>query len=91
MFYFVIQFVVSFDPSNFGITLTVILDLPIIGPIVIGQVSGNLKNGISIKVGYPGVLSGEVGVKLEGNAVYLFYDFTAFGTHYKNQIHLFDI
>lgn len=67
------------------------LDIPFIGPVQIGKVGGNLKHGVSLKMGYSGILSGEVGIRLDGNNVVLYWEFTAFGAKYKDEIVIFSI
>lgn len=67
------------------------ISLPFIGGIEIGKVAGNLKQGVSIKVGYKGIASGEIGVKLDGSSVILYWDLSAFGASYKDEIKLFSI
>lgn len=52
---------------------------------------GNLKHGVSLKIGYSGIVSGEVGVRLDGNKVILYWEFTAFGATYKDEIVIFSI
>lgn len=67
------------------------MNIPILGSIQIGKVGGNLKHGVSLKIGYSGIVSGEVGVRLDGNKVILYWEFTAFGATYKDEIFIFSI
>lgn len=76
---------------NLGVSLTVVLNIPIIGAVTVGNTSGNLAQGLSLKIGFPGVLNGNVGVKLDGNDAILYWDFTALGSSAKASVKLFDI
>lgn len=76
---------------NLGVGLTVVLNIPILGAVTIGSISGSLAQGISLKIGYSGLLSGEVGVRLDGSDVILFWEFTAFGHSYKGSTKLFSV
>ncbi|KAF5373482.1 hypothetical protein D9615_009428 [Tricholomella constricta] len=80
------------DLSTFSVALKVILNIPIIGGVTIANVVGNLKDGIELKIGYPGILGGIVGLKLDGNSdVVLSWDFTALGKSFKGSKVLFHI
>lgn len=74
-----------------GVDVQVKLNIPILGSVEIGKISGNLKQGVSLKVGYSSVAGGEVGVKLDGSDVILYWDLKAFSYSYKDQIKLFSI
>lgn len=89
--YAIAQIVVSYDSVNLGVSLTVVLNIPILGAVTIGSISGNLAQGISLKIGYARILSGEVGVRLDGNDVILYWEFSAFGSSYKSSVKLFSI
>lgn len=67
------------------------LNLPIIGGITIGKVSGNLKQGVSLKIGYKAIASGEVGVRLDGSDVIVYWKLSAFGKSYEDEVKLFSI
>ncbi|KAF5377920.1 hypothetical protein D9615_006699 [Tricholomella constricta] len=82
----------TIDLSTFSVSLKIILKVPILGGVTIANVVGNLKDGIEVKVGYPGLLGGIVGVKLDANSdVVLSWDFTAFGKGFQGSKVLFHI
>ena len=61
--------------------------MPIIGQIDIAHAKGNLNQGISLHVGYKGIVSGEVGVKLKnGSTAILWWDLDAFGNSLKDEV-----
>lgn len=67
------------------------INIPIIGKIQIGKVAGNLEQGVALKIGYKAIASGEIGVKREDGSIILYWDLSAFGSSYKDQIKLFSI
>lgn len=82
---------VAYNPTTGTISLEAYVNVPIIGSVGIGKISGNLTDGINLSLGYPGILSGSVGIKLDGSTVTLIYSFTAFGSSYEDEIPLFNI
>lgn len=85
------QIVINYDLANLGVDVQVKLNVPILGSVEIGKISGNLKQGLSLKVGYSGIAGGEVGVKLNSSDVILYWDLSAFSYSYKDEIKLFSI
>lgn len=67
------------------------LNIPILGSVEIRKFSGNLEQGVSLKVVYSGIAGGEVGVKLNGSDVILYWDLSAFSYSYKDEVKLFSI
>ena len=59
--------------------------------VQIAKASGSLKDGVTLSIGYPGVLGGTLTFQLSGNDVMLNYDFTAFSLEYKGKIKIFTI
>ena len=59
--------------------------------VQIAKAGGSLKDGVTLSIGYPGILSGSLTFKMEGNDVVLYYDFTAFGYNYSGKIVIFHI
>lgn len=85
------QVTINYDEVNLGIEIIVKIKIPFLGSVEIGKVSGNLKQGVSLKIGYKGIASGEIGVRLDGSNVVLYWDLSAFGASYKDQVKLFSI
>lgn len=74
-----------------SVEIVVKLNLPIIGSHTIGKVSGNLKQGVVLKIGYKLIASGELGVRLVGDDVILYWNFSANGKEYAYEIKRFSI
>lgn len=75
---------ISIDLSTFSVGIKVILHLPIIGGVTVANVVGNLKEGVNLHIGYPGILGGSIALKIDDNSDVVFsWDFTAFGKGYK--------
>ena len=85
------KIVINYDLVNLGVEVVAKIKVPILGSITIAKASGNLKQGVSLKIGYKGIASGEVGVRLNGSTVVLYWDVNAFGASYKDEINLFSI
>ena len=88
---FFLKIVINYDLANLGVEVVAKIKVPILGSITIAKASGNLKQGVSLKIGYKGIASGEVGVRLNGSTVVLYWDVNAFGASYKDEINLFSI
>lgn len=81
---------ISIDLTNLAIDITVYLQLLFVN-VQIAKASGSLKDGVTLSIGYPGVLGGTLTFQLSGNDVMLIYDFTAFSLEYKGKIKIFTI
>ncbi|KIM60216.1 hypothetical protein SCLCIDRAFT_9737 [Scleroderma citrinum Foug A] len=81
---------ISIDLTNLAIDITVYLQLLLVN-VQIAKASGSLKDGVTLSIGYPGVLGGTLTFQLSGNDVMLIYDFTAFSLEYKGKIKIFTI
>ena len=85
------QVAITYDLSTLEVEIKVKINVPILGSITIAKAKGNLKQGVSVHVGYKGIASGEVGLKLKGSTVIVYWDLNAFGKALKDQIELFSI
>ncbi|KAG6908980.1 hypothetical protein DXG01_002469 [Tephrocybe rancida] len=86
-----LEIVLDFDPSNWSVSVSVRFKVPFDGTVTLANIVGNLKEGISLKIGYPPILGGIVGLKLNGTAVVFSWDFTVLGKQYKGEKVLFNI
>jgi len=59
--------------------------------VQIAKASGSLDDGVTLDIGFPGVLSGTLKFGLSGNDVVLAYSFTVFNFNYKASITIFTI
>ena len=82
---------INYDLANLGVEVVAKINIPILGSITIAKASGNLKQGVSLNVGYKGIASGEIGVRLDGSTVVLYWNLSAFGASYKDEVNLFSI
>ena len=82
---------INYDLANLGVEVVAKVNVPILGSITIAKASGNPNQGVSLNIGYKGIASGEVGVRLDGSTVILYWDLSAFGASYKDEISLFSI
>lgn len=63
------------------------LNLPIVPPVLVGEASGSLTEGISMTIGYKDILAGTITVKrTEGGQTILHYSFDAIGKSYGGNI-----
>lgn len=85
------QIAINYDLATLSADINVKLNVPLLGAISIAQVHGNLKSGIQATVGYRGIAKGEVGVRLDGSSVILYWNIKAYGTHLKDEIELFSL
>lgn len=67
------------------------LVVPIIGAVTLGSVSGGLKTGVELKIGYEDLAEGKFGVKLDDGKVVLYWDLKAFGESYEDDLELFTL
>ena len=49
---------INYDLANLGVEIVAKIKIPILGSITIAKASGNLKQGVSLNVGYKGIASG---------------------------------
>ncbi|KAG6908981.1 hypothetical protein DXG01_002470 [Tephrocybe rancida] len=86
-----LEIVLDFDTSNWSVSVSIRFKVPFDGTVTLANIVGNLKEGVSVKIGYPPILGGVVGLRLDGSAVVLFWEFTVFGKEYKGEKALFHI
>ncbi|KAF5348166.1 hypothetical protein D9756_010758 [Leucocoprinus leucothites] len=84
-----LQVSVAYNPESTGIQLQLFLNVPIIGTVQVGNITGSLKDGVSLKIGYGSLLGGEVGAKLDGGSAYLTYSFSALGKQFGGKVKIF--
>lgn len=68
--------------------MQIFLNIPVVNiPVLVGEASGSLKEGISTTIGYKDILAGTIAVKRteEGQTI-LHYGFDAFGKSYNGNI-----
>lgn len=82
---------INFVPKTMGIEIAVKVKVPIIGPITVGKVKGNLKQGVVLHFNYSTFVNGDVGVKLDDTTVVLYWNLTAFNNTLKDEVKLFTI
>ncbi|KAL4066315.1 hypothetical protein V8B97DRAFT_1980585 [Scleroderma yunnanense] len=80
----------SVDLDTFAAMVEVYLSL-IWTKVQIAKASGNLRDGITLNIGYPHILSGTLRFELEDGDVVLNYDFDVFSHHYNGRIVIFHI
>ena len=85
------QISITYDLSSLEVEIKVKINVPILGSVTIAKAQGNLKQGVSVNVGYKSIASGEVGLKLNGSTVIVFWNLTAFGKTLKDELELFTI
>ena len=83
--------IINFVPSDLGVEIAVKVKVPILGVVTIGKVKGNLKQGVALHFNYSSFANGDVGVKLKGSTVMLYWDLTAFGNNLKDEVKVFSI
>ncbi|KAF9062596.1 hypothetical protein BDP27DRAFT_1336376 [Rhodocollybia butyracea] len=83
---------ISYEPDEQAVILQLYFGLPILGSVLVGGVTGSVETGITLNAKFSSHLTGDVGIKLNGKHVLLFFDFTAFGHAWHEPGHvLFDI
>lgn len=85
------QVAIKYDVAALNADINIKLNVPLLGSISVAQVHGNLKTGIQATVGYRGIAKGEVGVRLDGSSVVLYWDVKAYGTDLQDEIELFSL
>lgn len=78
--------------------ITVKVNLPFIDGYEVAKVSGNIKQGVSVAFNYMSMIHGEVGVRpgdagqdSQSDDAVLHWDFSAFGSRYKDELKLVNI
>lgn len=82
---------VNYDITSLSAEIKAKLNVPILGPVQLAQVTGNLKSGIEAAIGYKAIAEGKVGVRLDDGSVVLYWDLTAFGNALKDEISIFSL
>jgi len=67
------------------------LNIPIIGSVKLGNASGNLKDGITLRADYSGISSGVVSLKQDGKNVVQSWDATTLGQSLKGSVPLYSL
>ncbi|KAF5358024.1 hypothetical protein D9756_001494 [Leucocoprinus leucothites] len=80
---------IAYNLQTQKMILEVFLVLPVLGPVLVGASTGSLKDGVSVKIGYESVLTGEVDTRLKNKRGILGYEFEAFGKRYDAEVKLF--
>lgn len=81
-----LSLVLNYVPPD-ALAMQIFLILPIVDPILVGEASGSLKEGISTTIGYKDILSGTISVKrVEGGQTILHYNFVAIRKSYDGDI-----
>ncbi|KAI6108483.1 hypothetical protein EDD17DRAFT_1764528 [Pisolithus thermaeus] len=78
-----IEIDITIDLNNLTIVIEVYANLPFIGKVQIAKTVGNLRDGITLTIGYPPFIGGSLTLKLDGKNVVLGYSFDALGFHYE--------
>ncbi|KAG5653751.1 hypothetical protein H0H81_010838 [Sphagnurus paluster] len=78
-----VEISLTIDKSTQATVLKVFLHIPILGCVTVGSLIGYLKDGISLDIGYPQILGGKVGVRIDDPDVVFSWDFKALGKNYR--------
>ncbi|KAG9118649.1 hypothetical protein FRC07_006735 [Ceratobasidium sp. 392] len=83
----------SVNTDTWTISVEASVHLPIIGKKVLASVSGNLKDGVTLDLGYKGIASGEATVSLKnGKEVWIKLELESIvGNLGPGEYHMFDI
>lgn len=65
--------------------------MPILGEVTVAKVKGNLKQGVVLHIRYSDLVKGDVGVKLDGSTVVLYWELSALGAELNDKVELFTI
>ncbi|KAI6152872.1 hypothetical protein EDD17DRAFT_1634278 [Pisolithus thermaeus] len=68
---------------SFAIVIEVYANIPFVGKVQIAKTVGNLRDGVTLTIGYPPFIGGSLTLKLDGKDVVLGYSFDALGFHYE--------
>jgi len=72
------------NTATYAVSVKVYLSIPIVGSVLIGQATGNLKDGVTVTVGYSGIISGTITltVDLTNKHFTIAWNFEAFSIKY---------
>ncbi|KAI6098365.1 hypothetical protein EDD16DRAFT_1527239 [Pisolithus croceorrhizus] len=72
---------ITIDLKNLTIVIEVYANIPFVGKVQIAKTVGNLRDGVTLTIGYPPFIGGSLTLKLDGKNVVLGYSFDALGFH----------
>ncbi|KAI6022338.1 hypothetical protein PISMIDRAFT_16125 [Pisolithus microcarpus 441] len=78
-----IEIDITIDLNNLTIVIEVYAKIPFVGKVQIAKTVGNLRDGVTLTIGYPPFIGGSLTQKLDGKNVILGYSFDALGFHYE--------
>ncbi|KAI6137219.1 hypothetical protein F5141DRAFT_1209542 [Pisolithus sp. B1] len=78
-----IEIDITIDLKNLRIVIEVYAKIPFVGKVQIAKTVGNLRDGVTLTIGYPPFIGGSLTLKLDGKNVVLGYSFDALGFHYE--------
>ncbi|RPD53723.1 hypothetical protein L226DRAFT_531392 [Lentinus tigrinus ALCF2SS1-7] len=82
----------SINTSTLEADIGLYVKVPFLPAIKLGELSGNLRDGITISVGVPGILEGSVTLYIsDDNWLHIKFTLTIFGEEYSADIALFPI
>ncbi|KAI6146693.1 hypothetical protein BKA82DRAFT_4356108 [Pisolithus tinctorius] len=81
-----IEIDVTIDLNKLTIVIEVYATIPFLGKIQITKAVGNLRDGVTLTIGYPPFVGGSLTLKLDGKDVVLEYSIDALGWHYQDKI-----
>ncbi|KAK7026030.1 hypothetical protein VNI00_015748 [Paramarasmius palmivorus] len=79
------------DLGNLDADIYAYIKVPIFGTYQVGELKGNLKTGISISVGIPGILSGTITLYAKDGWLWIKFSLTIFGKTYTAEFKLIPI
>lgn len=82
---------INFVPADMGIEIVAKVKVPIVGEVTIAKVKGNLKQGVVLHIKYSDLVKGDVGVKLDGSSVVLYWELSALGVELNDKLGLFTL
>ncbi|KAI6029036.1 hypothetical protein EDC04DRAFT_2898870 [Pisolithus marmoratus] len=86
-----IEIVITIDPKKLTAVIEVYAKIPFVGKVQIAKAIGNLRDGVTLKIGFPPFVGGLLTLKLEGKDVVLEYSFDALGLHYGGRMVIFTL
>ncbi|KAF5345394.1 hypothetical protein D9756_010984 [Leucocoprinus leucothites] len=84
-----IEIAITYDSMTTGLVVEAFINLPFLPTISVGKVGGSLMDGVGIKLGYKGILSGEIKVAYRDGHAYLGYEFTVAGASFDGELQIF--
>ncbi|KAG6872197.1 hypothetical protein C0995_012089 [Termitomyces sp. Mi166 len=84
-----IEIILEINFSTWSASLKILFKVPLDGVVTLANVVGNLKEGIEVKIGYPKILGGTIGVKLVDKAVIIYWNFHVFTKTFKGEKKIF--